>query len=102
MGPVVTARGFCTCKRDHPGNVPAHPAPGASWHYVCDKPVLPPARPASDWPPDLPETRKLAFMHGTAAETAEQAARALAEVQAAIADLEPPRIVPTGTGWPVK
>lgn len=97
------ARGFCTCKQDFPERRSIfHPPEHATWHYLCDKPVLPPApeprpriRPTgTGWPPDLPETHKLADMHGTAAETAEQAAKALAEVRAAIADLDPPEYAP--------
>jgi hypothetical protein len=34
------AKGFCTCKRDFPDEARFHPLEGASWHYLCDKPVL--------------------------------------------------------------
>lgn len=67
----MSARGFCTCKRDHPGNVLCHPAPGTAWHYLCDKPAAPwPVEPCTDHAMTGP-------------------------------DHDPcPRIVPTGTGWP--
>jgi hypothetical protein len=43
---TMKARGFCTCGRDFPGRYPL-PA-GATWHYVCDKPVLPVVPPLAD------------------------------------------------------
>jgi len=32
------AKGFCTCERDFPGQ---YPVPwNATWHYLCDRPIL--------------------------------------------------------------
>ncbi len=48
----MTAKGFCTCKRDFPQRTDFHPPAGATWHYLCDKPTNP-----ADWPPE-PWTRE--------------------------------------------
>jgi len=35
----MTAKGFCTCERDFPGQ---YPVPwNATWHYLCDRPIHP-------------------------------------------------------------
>lgn len=40
----MSARGFCTCKRDFPTRPEMTPPDNATWHFLCDKPVLPPAQ----------------------------------------------------------
>ena len=36
----MAAKGFCVCKRDFPQREDFHPPEGATWHFLCDKPVL--------------------------------------------------------------
>lgn len=43
----MTAPGFCTCKRGFPQRASFHPPANATWHYLCDKPVLGPAQPGA-------------------------------------------------------
>lgn len=78
MGRVVTAPGFCTCKRDFPGRLSFHPPEHATWHYLCDKPVLPPAEAVAE--PWSPFGEALQVGIGQARE----------------------KYRPTGTGWPAE
>ena len=74
----MTAKGFCTCKRDFPQRRTFHPPVGATWHYLCDKPTNP-----ADWPPALP-TLACAVLHGPEG----------------CPGYPHPRLRETGTGWP--
>ena len=58
------ARGFCTCKRDFPRHSHLHPPANATWHYLCDKPVLGPAlglaETGTGWPDEDAESERIA------------------------------------------
>lgn len=80
------APGFCTCTRDFPERRSFHPPEHATWHYLCDKPVLPPERPAGTF---ARFCRTCGFCHTQQDEACPRWAPEPAS-----------RIVPTGTGWP--
>lgn len=84
----MNARGFCTCKRDAPGKPHLHPPANATWHYLCDRPVL------------LPPLPSLASCGHPANEDGECDCSSWPERSPWLYLEQASAIVPTGTGWP--